>query len=1025
MNIVFVNADFSGCGWYRCIMPAEVINNRKLANAIATNVITDEVMEWGDIFVWQRQHNDKIFDIVSKFRHKKHIAEFDDNLLQIPTTNPAYKQVTDEVKKNFIKMVKLCDAVTVSTQPLKEVFSRYHQNISVLPNSIPINYLNVPDIQKFNEDKEEVRIGWCGSAFHHDDLRYILHPLYEVASKYNQVKLVFMGWLPDYLKDHLPPERLEYHNWVEFKDYYDKLKSLNLDIALAPLDYNEFNRSKSNLKFLDYTTVGVPVIASDVCPYATTIENGFDGIIVKKNRHSEWLKAISELVENKVRRLEFTLNAQEKLVRDYDIYKNIDMWVDVYKGLFSNPEKEKEGMDIDVEIIGSLSQSQVVKDKSPYSFSSGFDFLQIHNHTQTELFLQSVNGPVEVSFVRFEQARHQGQIDLFADMTLYDKESDKVFIILGIKLISEDNIFRRVVFPTILKRWPDDLLLRLAETLLVEARRGVKQYEIRQLCQDTKALPCSLDLTLERAIPGLIYYITAIHHLKRYHFAKSIAKEGSILDCASGSGYGSNIILQNKGVSRYQGVDLDQPATTFAKKIVSDPRADFYAGPLESLPKTGYDWVISFETIEHTLDPEHFLRTLISHMSAGGKLILSLPSEKWGGSHLNPYHITNWTFQRFRRLLERYFSSVEYYFQRLSLLDTETFQASEISKQQDCNQHEDEVFIACLSNPKDIDTKFGNRIVVKRTHALGDAILATPVVRALKNKFPASTLVAVTKHTEVFVNNPYADIVAQPSFTPTDDDIIIDLDNQYEMRPNLHIIEAYSIAARTELFDARAELFLDRWNYLPIAKEIKARNWHDKVKKVVAIHMAATSPDRVWPSHYWIELIKSILSDETTGVVVVGAKNDWQINQVHHGHLIQLVGKTTLRETAAAIAMSDIMVAPDSGMIHVAAAVGTRGVGLFGMADPDKRLPLNGSMVGIQADIECKGCLHLQPPPVTSPRCIKGNAVCYEMIRPERVLRTVQPVLAEVQPGAWLAKLSLTFQDDNTLSLRIPRTKNV
>lgn len=339
MNIVFVYGDFSGCGWYRCIMPAEVINNRKLANAIATNVITDQVMEWGDIFVWQRQHNDKIFDIVSKYRHKKHVAEFDDNLLQIPTTNPAYKQVTDEVKKKFIKMVKLCDAVTVSTEPLKEVFSRYHQNVFVLPNSIPINYMNVPDIHKLNEDKEEVRIGWCGSAYHHDDLRYILHPLYEVALKYPHVKLVFMGWLPDYLKDHLPSDRLEYHPWVEFKDYYDKLKSLNLDIALAPLDYNEFNRSKSNLKFLDYTTVGVPVIASDVYPYAATIENGFDGIIVKKNRHPEWVKGISELVENKLRRLELTLNAQEKLVRDYDIYKNINTWVDVYKTLLPAEEE--------------------------------------------------------------------------------------------------------------------------------------------------------------------------------------------------------------------------------------------------------------------------------------------------------------------------------------------------------------------------------------------------------------------------------------------------------------------------------------------------------------------------------------------------------------------------------------------------------------------------------------------------------------------------------------------------------------
>ena len=75
---------------------------------------------------------------------------------------------------------------------------------------------------------------------------------------------------------------------MEIHLYPEKLASLGLDLALAPLEDNLFNRCKSNLKFLEYGACGYPVIASDIECYRGS---GLPVTLVK-NRYRDWLEAI-------------------------------------------------------------------------------------------------------------------------------------------------------------------------------------------------------------------------------------------------------------------------------------------------------------------------------------------------------------------------------------------------------------------------------------------------------------------------------------------------------------------------------------------------------------------------------------------------------------------------------------------------------------------------------------------------------------------------------------------------------------
>jgi hypothetical protein len=73
-------------------------------------------------------------------------------------------------------------------------------------------------------------------------------------------------------------------------EYPAKLASLNLDVAVAPLEHNRFNVAKSNLRLLEYGIMGWPTICSDIEPY----RNGNAPVVRVPNNPNAWIKAVRE-----------------------------------------------------------------------------------------------------------------------------------------------------------------------------------------------------------------------------------------------------------------------------------------------------------------------------------------------------------------------------------------------------------------------------------------------------------------------------------------------------------------------------------------------------------------------------------------------------------------------------------------------------------------------------------------------------------------------------------------------------------
>ena len=114
----------------------------------------------------------------------------------------------------------------------------------------------------------------------------MLHDVVKATS--TEVDWVFFGMCPESLR----PFIRELHDAVPFEDYPTKLASLNLDLAVAPLERNRFNEAKSNLRLLEYGILGWPTIASDIHPYQ-------QGPVCRvPNNPAAWIRAVRERVQD-------------------------------------------------------------------------------------------------------------------------------------------------------------------------------------------------------------------------------------------------------------------------------------------------------------------------------------------------------------------------------------------------------------------------------------------------------------------------------------------------------------------------------------------------------------------------------------------------------------------------------------------------------------------------------------------------------------------------------------------------------
>jgi heptosyltransferase-2 len=164
-------------------------------------------------------------------------------------------------------------------------------------------------------------------------------------------------------------------------------------------------------------------------------------------------------------------------------------------------------------------------------------------------------------------------------------------------------------------------------------------------------------------------------------------------------------------------------------------------------------------------------------------------------------------------------------------------------------------------------------------------------------------------------------------------------------------------------------------------------------RPAVALAPGAVGPSKRWPGMSFAELARA-LGDRGCDVWVIGGPSEAPLARMIRDHAPETrdFTGTDLRDAILALTAANVVISNDSGLLHVAAALGTRSIGIFGPTSPQLWAPLNPIAAAVQQTVETLPCQ-----PCHKPTCRVQHHRCMRNISPERVLDITKRTLVETR----------------------------
>lgn len=257
----------------RCVVPARVLP--------ASVAHPHEGLVRGRPSVWQNPVEAHLFQLMQD-------KEECGNRVVVDVDDP-YHQPSDGWRERDIEAHRECvqaaDVLLCTTEALAETYSGLHDDIRVIPSCV--------DVQDFALGRQmqhldgKFRIGYAAGYTHAPDAELVAEALARIAD-HDDVIVEFVGAFD-------PGWDFPYRRYPALPYPAYKAMIATWNIGLAPLVDNDLNRTRSDLKALDYAMSGAVVIASPFGPYVPLVERG---IIASASDPDEWYEAMYELISS-------------------------------------------------------------------------------------------------------------------------------------------------------------------------------------------------------------------------------------------------------------------------------------------------------------------------------------------------------------------------------------------------------------------------------------------------------------------------------------------------------------------------------------------------------------------------------------------------------------------------------------------------------------------------------------------------------------------------------------------------------
>lgn len=328
---------YGAVGWYRVKNPLEKLGHTTVgALSLGSPELALSLKEKGDIWFWKPVDNEGMnvdIDTAKHFTGAKMVLDLDDEPFAINDKHPLYKEIKEKSVR-VGRMIEIADHVVVSTEPLKQSVKHLAKQVTVIPNAIDPAIWKVKKPKKRTDGK--IRIGWCGSSSHIADIHIVTDVIRKIIDQYPNVEMYFVGFVAGEFggEESYKGRVFNKAGTAGYEEYPQFLADLDLDIAIAPLEDNQFNRCKSNIKWLENSMLETPMVLSNVIPYKGTVTPNTTGFLAGSK--GQWIKYLSMLIESEELRKKIGKAAKEAVLKDWTIDKQLPK----YEKLFRKLEKK-------------------------------------------------------------------------------------------------------------------------------------------------------------------------------------------------------------------------------------------------------------------------------------------------------------------------------------------------------------------------------------------------------------------------------------------------------------------------------------------------------------------------------------------------------------------------------------------------------------------------------------------------------------------------------------------------------------
>lgn len=303
----------------------------------------------------------------------------------------------------------------------------------------------------------------------------------------------------------------------------------------------------------------------------------------------------------------------------------------------------------------------------------------------------------------------------------------------------------------------------------------------------------------------------------------------------------------------------------------------------------------------------------------------------------------------------------------------------------------------------------GPLVLVIRNAGIGDIVCTFPAVLALRAKYPGCYIVYECFEPFVPIVQMAGcadDVAAVPldgSFAKIDPrmfDVVLrptNPDEDQSDRPHGHLVDNFASTMDVSLHPRERQPRIDVPPELQLRTRSRLQRAGAVTKPLIAIHTGPSWAVREWRAEEWPRLVAALKATCNATVIRMGDKpaNAGKNEEAPIADTIDLRGELAITESIALLKLCDYLIGIDSGLLHLAGAVGTPTLGLFGPVRPDYRLPPDTPAAGAAVDLACIGCHHYTPPVHWRTGC-PIDIECMRTLSVERVLESFRALQARV-----------------------------